>query len=353
MAWVQAPMMNHARDGFASVSDGVHIYVFGGSILPSAEVFDTKSKSWNLLPQMHHPRSCASCSLIGSEVFVVGGLDMCNRAISSIEVFNVVTHSWSVLETKSKANRVGCATLSVGRCLYIFGGHTNVEVYDTLTKLWSSFPDCIDEIYSLPSVTLIGKHIYVVGGVTQDSIVESVRIYSLHTNQWACHKSEKFVGSCGGTGFPDDLKDISLFGTTEDRPTNTIAVYNPLELKLASTNMPQMKIKRVGCALVRVKECLYAIGGHDGIGMLKSMEFYNLDSLKELAQPETRCHSYQEEDNSNVCVVCLESPRSFAFVPCGHLSLCITCANLYTSKRRTFSCVICRGQSSFLMKIYE
>jgi len=74
MNWVQAPMMHHSRDGFASISDGVNIYVFGGSFKPSAEVYHIESKNWSLLPQMNQPRSACSCALMGKhEIYVVGG----------------------------------------------------------------------------------------------------------------------------------------------------------------------------------------------------------------------------------------------------------------------------------------
>jgi hypothetical protein len=52
----------------------------------------------------------------------------------------------------------------------------------------------------------------------------------------------------------------------------------------------------------------------------------------------------------HTCVVCLESPSSFAFVTCGHHSLCEQCATLYLT-RRISSCTICRGESSFIMKV--
>jgi len=82
--------------------------------------------------------------------------------------------------------------------------------------------------FTVPSVSLIGSQIYVVGGITQDSIVESVRIYDLHAKVWACQTSVKFVGSCTHATSPDEMRSMRLFGTAEDRPTNTIMEYNPL-----------------------------------------------------------------------------------------------------------------------------
>ena len=202
---------------------------------------------------------------------------------------------------------------------------------------------------------MIGKHIYVVGGITQKSILESVRIYNLHTKRWTDHKSDKFLGGfVHVAAFPNEVEDITLFGIIEDHPTDTIFMHKAFEMK-ASTTMPPMKTKRVGCALIRVKDFLYVIGGHDGsTGPLSSMEIYALNSSKRDVIPcKTQYHFPQDEEEGNFCVVCLESQSSYAFVPCGHKSLCEECANSYPRSRHALACAICRGQSTFLMKVYN
>lgn len=69
MVWVQGQMMNHSRDGFASILHDVNIYVFGGSLKPSAEVCNIESKTWSLLPPMSQPRSACACAQIKHEIF--------------------------------------------------------------------------------------------------------------------------------------------------------------------------------------------------------------------------------------------------------------------------------------------
>jgi hypothetical protein len=234
--------------------------------------------------------------------------------------------------------------------------HTEVGVYDTKSKCWKSFPDCVDEIYSLPSVSLFGKHIYVVGGITQKSILKSVRIYNLHTKRWTDRKCIKFLGGfVRAAAFLNEVEDITLFGTIEDHPTDTIFMHKPFEMK-ASATMPPMKTKRVGCALIRVKDFLYVIGGHNGrTGPLSSMEIYALNSSKRDVIPckTHQYHSSQDKEEGNLCVVCLESQSSLAFVPCGHLVLCEECAKSYPRSGHELACAICRGQSTLLMKVYN
>mmetsp|Transcript_29967 Transcript_29967/g.45432 ORF Transcript_29967/g.45432 Transcript_29967/m.45432 type:complete len:445 (-) Transcript_29967:47-1381(-) len=58
------------------------------------------------------------------------------------------------------------------------------------------------------------------------------------------------------------------------------------------------------------------------------------------------------------CVICMENPKTHAFVPCGHLALCQECAQRppYRHQCRPESCgmkcPICRKESTLIMKVY-
>lgn len=62
-------------------------------------------------------------------------------------------------------------------------------------------------------------------------------------------------------------------------------------------------------------------------------------------------------NSSSVCIICLQHPRSHAFVPCGHMCLCDHCSSRspYSEgfSRNVLSCPICRESSSAIMKIYN
>lgn len=62
-------------------------------------------------------------------------------------------------------------------------------------------------------------------------------------------------------------------------------------------------------------------------------------------------------ENSSRCVICLSDCRSYAFVPCGHLALCHTCASKKPYKKKQNSskgmcCPVCRQRAESVMKIY-
>ena len=62
--------------------------------------------------------------------------------------------------------------------------------------------------------------------------------------------------------------------------------------------------------------------------------------------------------DGELCVVCCEQARSHAFIPCGHLSLCFECAELYLKAPedhawRKQGCPVCRASYTTVMKIFR
>ncbi len=48
-----------------------------------------------------------------------------------------------------------------------------------------------------------------------------------------------------------------------------------------------------------------------------------------------------EDDESYVCVVCMEAPRSTVLVPCGHMALCIACCERIIVQSADKLCPMC------------
>merc|ERR1712113_109740 len=60
----------------------------------------------------------------------------------------------------------------------------------------------------------------------------------------------------------------------------------------------------------------------------------------------------QQEDDSGMCVVCLERRADTAVVPCGHMCGCETCLKgLQASKHA--ECPMCRGPVTSTIRIYR
>ena len=58
------------------------------------------------------------------------------------------------------------------------------------------------------------------------------------------------------------------------------------------------------------------------------------------------CTKSQSSEN-DLCSICLEQPKTCAFVPCGHVCVCNDC-----SKDLPLTCIICRQESTLIMRCY-
>ena len=58
-----------------------------------------------------------------------------------------------------------------------------------------------------------------------------------------------------------------------------------------------------------------------------------------------------EEQRSEACVICLDSPSSHAFVPCGHLCVCLSCAAM-VMRSDSRECPMCRTTPQSAMRVY-
>lgn len=57
---------------------------------------------------------------------------------------------------------------------------------------------------------------------------------------------------------------------------------------------------------------------------------------------------------NNECIICIQETRTHAFVPCGHMCICQTCAQrpeMY-NKKKEILCPVCRKKSFIIMKVF-
>jgi hypothetical protein len=58
-----------------------------------------------------------------------------------------------------------------------------------------------------------------------------------------------------------------------------------------------------------------------------------------------------EENDENLCIVCLDSPRTHITVPCGHLKYCVNCADHIQEVLKL--CPFCNGPITMMMKVFK
>ena len=145
---------------------------------------------------------CAAVS-VGNKIYVFGGsYGIC---LSSAEVYDVTTQEWTRLPDM-KEKREYCAATAVGNRIYIVGGEdegstylSSCEVFDTSTNTWlSPIPDMKEKRSSCQAVT-IGPKIYVMGGKNDyscSSITSSVEVFETSTNKTIPPQEEENIKHC-------------------------------------------------------------------------------------------------------------------------------------------------------------
>lgn len=92
--WVKCEGMIHPRCLFASGSLGTIAIVAGGSdqngnILKSAELYDSLTGRWEMLPNMHSPRRLCSGFFMDGKFYVIGGMTSPNDSLTCGEEFDL------------------------------------------------------------------------------------------------------------------------------------------------------------------------------------------------------------------------------------------------------------------------
>lgn len=74
------------------------------------------------------------------------------------------------------------------------------------------------------------------------------------------------------------------------------------------------------------------------------------DMAETLAKEDAKKREAEKPaDDAELCAVCLDAPRSHAFVPCGHMVVCGGCSAGLKGK----ACVMCRAPAIAIIKIFK
>jgi glucose/arabinose dehydrogenase/N-acetylneuraminic acid mutarotase len=151
-----APLPGPAVENPAAVSFNGQLYVFGGSTtafagaVGNAAVYNPATNAWTTRAAMPTPRGGPGAQVVGSLIYVVGGMNGSGSSVSTVEAYNPATNTWSARPAMA-SRRDNPMTASVGGKLYVFGGRiresdgttTNgtlntVEMFDPAVGSWAA-----------------------------------------------------------------------------------------------------------------------------------------------------------------------------------------------------------------------
>ena len=199
----------------AEVVHDRYIVVLGGSPFPSVpatstvDILDAGGDNENygtvtVGPRLQVPRSCFAATVIGNEIYVVGGMNLDNAAIATVESLSFPPEdkradgeqfwsraSWQVQsDLELPSSRAYHAVCSVGSCLVVAGGLNSqyrrlntVQAIDTKRRVVWKLPNLTTERIDFSLVSLSNSRLLVVGGWNTEHLIESLQFVELSLDE--------------------------------------------------------------------------------------------------------------------------------------------------------------------------
>ncbi|CAF1302111.1 unnamed protein product [Adineta steineri] len=160
------------------LTNGLSILVIGGSVL-RPEIYKAGVWHYTLHDMITRRRYCAAVLLFNGNILIAGGIDSKSNTLSSVEIFQPDT------ETFSPVQRMACARsdftltrLLTGQVLAI-GGEKSlndeclrvIELYDPITNQWQSTRQLNTARHNHKAV-LINNSVLILGGETTENNYE-------------------------------------------------------------------------------------------------------------------------------------------------------------------------------------
>ena len=186
--WEAMPPLITARYYHRSVSLDDCVYVVGGmdvnnTMLASVECLNANRNQWLSLPEMTQAVYLPAVVTYNNKIFVFGGRDAQNKGLCCTQVFDTTQGQWSTLPDMPEVCDLGAA-VTLNDCMYVVGGfgHTCLK-YDPTSDNWTKLSQPSLSHGNAPAVVWRGSILVAGGGggKPESSVIEQ---YSPLTDTW-------------------------------------------------------------------------------------------------------------------------------------------------------------------------
>ncbi|MEJ8305530.1 Kelch repeat-containing protein [Saccharibacillus sacchari] len=235
---IKAPMPT-ARAAVTAAVYNDEIYVIGGyygtnnTRTNKVEVYNTKTDTWRTASPMSSARSWASAVTVDNKIYVIGGHDN-SKLLNTVESFDVITQTWQQKNNFPVATQAKSVVYHKGN-IYALGGSYPIErdngVYrlDLEKDTWVKTA-VMPQSRNGSGAFLYQDQIYVVGGTTGindndvDNALDNILVYNPQTNESSSFEKLSFArGQISSVVVNDEIYIIG--GVTQSGIINTVEKY--------------------------------------------------------------------------------------------------------------------------------
>ncbi len=184
LAPMTTPRESHAMTVIGNQLYAVGGYTSGGAAVAALEAYDASTNTWTSKAPMPTARAAIAAGVINNVLYVVGGGES-PAPLNTLEAYNPTSNTWTTLAPMPTARRYLSAAV-VNGLLYAIGGDNagTVEAYDPATNMWTTKA-------SRPAhrgggaAGVIDGLIYIVGGFGPSVSSGVVEVYNPATDSWS------------------------------------------------------------------------------------------------------------------------------------------------------------------------
>ncbi|MCQ4085623.1 kelch repeat-containing protein [Saccharibacillus sp. JS10] len=232
---IKAPMPT-ARAAVTAAVYNDEIYVIGGyygtnnTRTNKVEVYNTKNDTWRTISPMSSARSWASAVTVGNKIYVIGGHDS-SKLLNTVESFDIATQTWKQQNNFPTASQAKSVIYYDGN-IYAMGGAYQIERDNGVYKLdlekdtWSKI-SVMPQTRNGSGAFLYQNQIYIVGGTTGskdndvDNALDDILVYNPKNNEFSLFEKIPFArGQVSSLVIDEEIYLVG--GVTQSGIINTV-----------------------------------------------------------------------------------------------------------------------------------
>jgi len=317
--WLNKQPMPTKRSDLTAVTIGQQIIVSGGcnedqicpidssscfciSITSITEAYQPLNDTWITLPNMPTPRYRHAAAVIGNSMYLIGGRDINDTIIQTVDVYDAVAQTWSTLKSTWTTATSDLVAASIGTTIYAISGYhadysTSGEVWilETITQSWTqgSIPSMSNPRGDACAVALNSK-IYVFGGFYDNfcSPLNSLEVYDPASNSWSTksplHNPRGDAG-CGAQhnefhAIGGEQKNNLTGCTKYDVPISDVEHYHTdTDTWMEETSLPSVRFRFASASF---GSTFYIFGGQAGLNV-SQLSYPVIDVVEAWEDPTT------------------------------------------------------------------